>query len=110
MEFTPYTRRPFAIEAVQITEENIAELAELVGDLEEKDGQKFIRINKRLVPNIHRAYVGWWVTRMEDNLRCYSDKIFNEQFEPADVGEEALKLPAGSAQIIFPNPTTLADS
>ena len=82
-EFTMFTRKPFAVEAVQITEENIAELAPLVGELQNKDGELFIRLDKRIVPNIHRAYVGWWITQMEDNLRCYSAKIFEDQFEAA---------------------------
>lgn len=82
LNFTPYKRRPFEVEAVQITEDNIEECALLIGELDEKDGEPFVRINKRIVPNIHRAYVGWWITRMDDNLRCYSSRIFDEQFEP----------------------------
>jgi hypothetical protein len=78
-----FTRKPFVVEAIQITEENIAELAPLVGELQSKDDELFIRLDKRIVPNIHRAYVGWWITRMEDNLRCYSAKIFEDQFEAA---------------------------
>ena len=82
MEFTgTYTRKPFAVEAIEITEENIALLAPLLGELKEKDGVPFIALDKRIVPNIHRAFIGWWVTRMDDNLRCYSPKIFEEQFE-----------------------------
>lgn len=85
MEFTgTYSRKPFVVEAIQITEENIDELAALpLGEVKEKDGSKFIALDKRIVPNIHRAFVGWWVTRMDDNLRCYSPKIFEEQFEEA---------------------------
>jgi len=82
MEFTTHRRKPFIVEAAEITEENLAEAAELIGELiVNEDGSRYIKINKRLVPNIHRAYVGWWVTQMGDNLRCYSAKIFEDQFE-----------------------------
>lgn len=89
MEFTKFKRRPFEIEAVQITEENISELAEMTGELVPANGpdDPHIKINKRIVPNVHRAYVGWWVTQMDDNIRCYAPKIFEEQFEPMNAQE-----------------------
>lgn len=85
MEFTTFSRKPFVVEAVEITDENIEEVAKLIGTdgVRVKDEVKYIALDKRIVPNIHRAYVGWWLTRMGDNLRCYSPKIFEEQFELA---------------------------
>lgn len=81
MNFATFVRKPFAVEAVEITEENIAELAEFVGTLKTKgDGQPFIQVDRRLVPNIYRVYPGFWMTRMGDNVRCYSKRIFMEQF------------------------------
>ena len=82
MEFVEYVRRPFKIEAIRITEENIDEIAKLIGEIRTKGTEKFILLDKRIVPNMTRAYVGWWVTRFNDNLRCYSNKIFTEQFTP----------------------------
>lgn len=84
MEYSPYVRKPFTVEAVQITEENIEEVAELVGEIKEKDGQKYIALNWRAVPGVNRAYVGWYLTRFGDNLRCFSPKIFKEQFEAVE--------------------------
>ena len=81
LEFTVFTRRPFVVEAIQITEDNIEELAGLIGEVRHKDDEIYISIDRRVIPNIRKAYVGWWVTRMDDNLRCYSPKIFEEQFE-----------------------------
>lgn len=86
MNFQTFTRKPFVVEAVEITEENIEDVAKMIGvegEVREKDGAKYIVIDKRIVPNIHRASVGWWLTRMGDNLRCYSPKIFTDQFELA---------------------------
>lgn len=81
MEFTTFVRKPFTIEAVEITEDNIEAVAEFVGTLRKKDdGTPFIQVDRRLVPNIYRAYPGFWMTKMGDNIRCYSKRIFEEQF------------------------------
>lgn len=86
MIFNTYTRKPFVVEAVEITDENIEAVAKLIGvdgEVKTKDDARYITIDKRIVPNIHRAFVGWWLTRMGDNLRCYSPKIFTDQFDVA---------------------------
>lgn len=81
MELTEYVRKPFVVEAVEITEENISEIAGYVGELKQKeDGTSFISVDRRLVPNIFRVYPGFYMTRMGDHIRCYSRKVFNEQF------------------------------
>ena len=80
MKFNQYIRRPFVVEAVEITEENIEEVAALVGEVREKNGAKFIALNRRIVPNVNHAYIGWFMTRLNDNYRCYAPKIFTEQF------------------------------
>lgn len=76
----PYVRKPFAVKAVRITEENIEELAEQLGEVKVKGREKYISLDRRIVPNVGRAFVGWWVTRLGDNLRCYSNKVFRDQF------------------------------
>ncbi len=81
MEFTTYVRKPFTVEVVEVTEENIAEVAERVGTLRQKeDGTPFIQVDRRLVPNIFRVYPGFWMTVMDDNVRCYSNQIFKRLF------------------------------
>lgn len=86
MEFTEFVRRPFKVEAVRITAENIDEIAALIGEVKihNKTKEKFILLDKRIVPSMARAFVGWWVTRFNDNLRVYSHKIFQEQFMECD--------------------------
>ena len=69
------------VDAVEITPENIEEVAKYVGDLREKeDGTKYILVDRRLVPNVFRVYTGFYMTKMGENIRCYSRKIFKEQF------------------------------
>lgn len=82
--FTDFVRKPFCVQAVQITSENISVLAPLLGELKEKDGELSILIDRRIVPNIKKAYVNWWVTKLDDNLRCYSPKVFEKEFTTYD--------------------------
>lgn len=90
MEFTTFVRKPFTVEAVEVTTENIAELSELVGTLRQKDnGTPYIQVDRRLVPNVYRVYPGFWLTKMGDNVRCYSKRIFMEQFMPMDSETQA---------------------
>lgn len=81
MELTTFVRKPFTVEAVEITEANINELAEFIGTVRTKDnGSPYIQVDRRLVPNVFRVYPGFWMTKMGDNIRCYSKRIFKEQF------------------------------
>jgi hypothetical protein len=81
VDFTTFVRKPFTVSAVEVTEDNIAEVAELIGTLRKKEnGVPFIQVNRRLVPNLYRVYLGFWVTKMDDNIRCYSKRIFKQQF------------------------------
>lgn len=81
LEFTSFVRRPFVVEAVEVTNDNIMEIAKFVGELEKlDDGSVFIRVDRRLVPNVFRVLPGYFMTRMGDHIRCYSRKVFIEQF------------------------------
>ena len=81
MEFTNFVRKPFTVEATEVTADNMAEVAELIGALREKDnGTPYIAVDRRLVPNLYRVYTGFWLTRMGDNVRCYSKRVFKQQF------------------------------
>lgn len=80
IDFSWYVRTPFAVEAVRITEQNIEQVAELVGEVKTKGDERYIALDRRIVPNIGRAHIGWYLTRLGDNLRCYNSKIFQEQF------------------------------
>lgn len=80
MEFKKYIRNPFLVDACRITADNIDEVAGLVGELKVKDGTPFIILNRKIVPNVNRAYVGWFVTQLGDHYRVYSPKVFNDQF------------------------------
>jgi hypothetical protein len=81
VEFTTFVRKPFVVDAIEITTQNIAEVANYIGDLREKeDGTPYILVDRRLVPNVLRVYPGFFMTKMGENVRCYSRRIFREQF------------------------------
>lgn len=82
MDFTTFVRKPFKVEAVQITKENIEELAPLIGKIlwKRENGEPFIKVNYKLIPNIPFVYLGFYMTKMGDNIRCYSQRVFEDQF------------------------------
>ena len=81
MEYTPFVRKPFVVEAIEITAENLNDIAEMVGTIRTTvDDKVYIQVDRRLIPNVFRVYPGFWLTRMGDNVRCYSAKVFKEQF------------------------------
>ena len=85
MEFTTYVRKPFTVEAIEITEDNIASLAKYIGDIEvDDDGTMYILVDRRKVQNVFKVFPGFWMTKMGKYVRCYSKKIFSEQFIEKD--------------------------
>lgn len=81
LDFNTYVRKPFVVKAVEVTADNIEEISKYVGDLEKKDdGTPYILVDRRKVPNVAKVYIGFFMTKMGDNVRCYSRKIFREQF------------------------------
>lgn len=117
MQFNQFIRKPFKIEAIEITAENLSEIAPLIGEERTKGDDRYIAVDKRIVPSIHRAYVGWFVTRLDDNLRCYSPKVFHAQFaeltgewadwlealeDDSDISEDYVGEPAAFSPIATP--------
>jgi len=86
MDYTDYVRVPFGVQACEVTEENFDDIFNLIGKeiKETPAGKKYILIDRRVIPNGHRAQVGGWVTIMDDKIRYYSKTAFAEQFTPKD--------------------------
>jgi hypothetical protein len=79
--YTEVLRRPFKVEAIEITKENIGTLSRYIGDLDqEDDGTIFILVDDRKVQHVKRVYVGYWMTRIGKQTRVYSKRVFDEQF------------------------------
>lgn len=93
-EFLSYARRPFTVDAVMVTVDNLDDIAEHVGEVVQKeDGTRYIQVDRRKVPNVFRVYPGFFLTRLDDNIRCYSPKVFAQQFLKID-GETAQMVKA----------------
>jgi len=82
MDYTEYVRVPFGVTACEVTEENFDEIFELIGKeiKETPAGKKYILIDRRIIPNGHKAQIGGWVTIMDDKIRYYSKTAFADQF------------------------------
>lgn len=75
-----YVRRPFQVQAFEITQDNIAELAPHVGELCDDNGTPFIKSDKKKVGNNFKVWPGFFATVLKGHVRCYSRKSFFEQF------------------------------
>lgn len=88
MDMTTYIRRPFEVTAVEITADNIAEIAAITGELKHDDQDTpYILVNRQIVPFVKRASIGWWLTRMNDEYRCYDPGLFGKMFASIDSEE-----------------------
>ena len=75
-----YVRRPFQVQAFEITRDNIAELAPHVGELCDDNGNPFIKSDKKKVGNNFKVWPGFFATVLKGQVRCYSRKTFFDQF------------------------------
>jgi hypothetical protein len=79
--FEQYVRKSFDVAAIQITDENIAELAPFIGTLEQQEnGRYIIIVDRKLIRNLDKVYSGYWLTKMGTTLRCYSQNAFAKHF------------------------------
>lgn len=81
MEFETYVKKPLPVEAVLVTKENIAEIAEMLGKLRhDQDGEPYIYVDRRVVPIVFKVRPGFWFTKLGDTLRCYHPDTFAREF------------------------------
>jgi hypothetical protein len=96
MEFEEFVRRSFTIKAIQITEENLAEVAEHVGTVvridEKRWGDKphilLLTSHPEQHIQMHPLFVGDWLTETDKGFQRYKDSKFRVAFEPKPVDEE----------------------
>lgn len=78
-----YQRKTFPVQAIQITPENIFEIAAWCGGVVYKSDR--LRISLKEVtprPKMATAYVGHWILKTSQTFAVYSDKSFQHSFEP----------------------------
>lgn len=95
IETVKYVRKPFEVQAVQVTEENFEEIASwcngtivTVRTPKEADGQakRYIKVNvsRPLNERQTQAYVGDWLLEAEKGLKVYADGPFARNFTKAE--------------------------
>ena len=91
MEIKNFSRKSFDVEGVQVTHENLSEVAEWCGGqlLQENDGvqgSEFIKVNVRHPLNKRqtKAYVGDWVLKTARGFKVYTDEVLEKNFDLAD--------------------------
>lgn len=89
LETTKYARKPFHVDAVRVTAENMAEVAQWVnGDIRpDKDGKQFVkvRVARPMSERQSQAYVGDWVLYAGTGYKVYTHKAFLASFEQESV-------------------------
>lgn len=98
-----YKRRPFEVDAVRVTEENIDALAMWCeGRVRQGDPrgelEKFIYLQKIHTPMNERqkmAFVDDWVLKTDKGFKFYTDQAFHKMFEPLHLDSELVEKHLG---------------
>jgi hypothetical protein len=94
MQTTTYNRKPLTVEAVQVTDENIYEVAKWCdGDVHTALGSGKKHIQVAVLHPLHkkqtRASVGDWVLKSDQGFKIYADTAFQKGFEEAQPAMDA---------------------
>lgn len=93
LNLVKYTRKPFVVEAVELSPENIDEVAEWcsgeirTSDLSQRGGQEgfqqYIKVPVKRPMNDRqtRAYYGDWVVAQEGSFKVYMPRAFETSFD-----------------------------
>ena len=82
-----YVRKPFYINAIQVTPELMRDIAEWCSGAVETtpkgDDYIRVRVHRPLYERQTKAFVGDWVLYSNNGYKVYTDKAFNATFEKA---------------------------
>ena len=92
IETSKFARKPFEVEAVQVTTDNLEEVATWCkGELTTEGDTKFIKVDVANFINERqtKAFVGDWVLYASNGYKVYTNKAFKKNFElvPGTVGQ-----------------------
>lgn len=89
LEVREFTRRSFPVQAVEVTEENLKEVAQWCGGkVKTFHGETYIHVpvkmpnNPYKSPNPFKAFIGYRVLKSETGFRVYRPDAFEAAFEP----------------------------
>lgn len=91
IEPVKYARKPFEVDAVRVTAENMAEVAtwcrgevSLEGELPQQTQHIKIEVNNAINERQTMAFVGDWVLKAGKGFKIYTAKAFNKSFVKVD--------------------------
>lgn len=102
IEIVKYARKPFEVEAVQVTATNMEEVAQWCdGSVQQENGNTFVKVNVARVLNERqtKAFIDDWVLKAGNGYKVYTPKAFSKSFDKltgvaADAASQASKQPA----------------
>lgn len=100
-----YTRKPFEIQAVRVTEENMVAVAKWCGgEINQANGKHFIKVDvtRPLNEKQTKAFVGDWVLKVKESFKVYTHKAFSHCF---DKGTIAMNYVPETQPTLFDPPT-----
>lgn len=88
LKIAEYQRKPFTVQAIQVTVDNMQEVAEWCGGevILEQHGARLVNYIKVDIPDARterqkKAFVQDWVLKTDTHVKCYSKKAFPNTFE-----------------------------
>ena len=85
LDIKKYLRKPFEVDGVQVTDENIYEVAKWCnGDVMTEGKTKYIKVRVEHVLNERqtKAFAGDWVLSAVTGYKVYTEKAFEKSFDP----------------------------
>jgi hypothetical protein len=84
-----YTRKPFEIDAVRITNENMEDVAEWCGGViqETDSGKRYIKVDviRPLNDKQTRGFAGDWALKVKTSFKLYTHKAFMHCFDKGSI-------------------------
>jgi hypothetical protein len=104
MQIQHYQRKPLIVEAVQVTNDNIYDVAKWCdGDVRTQHGagkKKFIQVSvvNPKEPKVMRAMVGMWVLKSDQGFKIFSEPAFRKSWERVGtVGQAMIQAQAATS-------------
>ena len=84
-----YTRKPFEIQAVRVTEENMEDVAKWCGGeiLTTEAGKRYIKVDvtRPLNEKQTKAFAGDWALKVKSSIKVYTHKAFTHCFDKGTI-------------------------
>jgi hypothetical protein len=91
LETQKYRRKPFFVEAVQVTQDNLEAVASWTGGkvqtldavAEKNQNAPYVKVNvpRAVTERQTQAFIGDWVLKAGSGFKCYTDKAFKKSFD-----------------------------